>query len=56
MPDSTDQRPPVAIGHVRFNVTDVGAASRWLEAVGFVRSFQTTIWQYLSCVAVRIWS
>jgi hypothetical protein len=34
VPDSTDQRPPVAIGHVRFNVTDVGAASRWLEAVG----------------------
>jgi hypothetical protein len=34
MPDATDQRPPVAIGHVRFNVTDVGAASRWLAAVG----------------------
>ena len=34
MPDATDQRPPVAIGHVRFNVTDVGAASRWLAGVG----------------------
>ena len=34
MPDATDQRPPVAIGHVRFNVTNVGAASRWLAAVG----------------------
>jgi len=34
MPDVTDQRPPVAIGNVRFNVTDVGAASRWLAGVG----------------------
>jgi hypothetical protein len=34
MPDATDQRPPVAIGHVRFNVTNVGAASCWLAAVG----------------------
>jgi len=29
-----DQRPPVAVGHVRFNVSDVGAAARWLETVG----------------------
>jgi hypothetical protein len=34
MPDAVDQRPPVAIGHVRLNVTDVGAASHWLEKVG----------------------
>jgi len=34
MPDAVDQRPPVAIGHVRLNVTDVGAASHWLETVG----------------------
>ena len=34
MPSSTDQRPPVAIGHVRLNVSDVGAAARWLETVG----------------------
>src|SRR5258707_15737474 len=29
-----DQRPPVAVGHVRLNVVDVGAAARWLETVG----------------------
>ena len=29
-----DQRPPVAVGHVRLNVGDVGAAARWLETVG----------------------
>ena len=34
MPDTTDQRPPVAVGHVRLNVTDIGAAARWLETVG----------------------
>ena len=34
MPDTTDQRPPVAVGHVRLNVTNVGAAARWLETVG----------------------
>jgi hypothetical protein len=34
VPDTTDQRPPVAIGHVRLNVSDVGAAARWLETVG----------------------
>src|SRR5438094_5834337 len=34
MPDSIDQRPPVAVGHVRLNVVDVGAAARWLETVG----------------------
>jgi hypothetical protein len=34
MPDITDPRPPVAVGHVRLNVTDVGAAARWLETAG----------------------
>ena len=34
MPDATDQRPPVAIGHVRLNVIDVSGAARWLETVG----------------------
>jgi hypothetical protein len=34
VPDTTDQRPPVAVGHVHLNVTDVGAAARWLETVG----------------------
>jgi hypothetical protein len=31
---ATDERPPAAIGHVRFNVTDVEGASRWLATVG----------------------
>ena len=34
MPDATDLRPPVAVGHVRLNVVDVGAAARWLETAG----------------------
>jgi hypothetical protein len=34
VPDTTDQRPPVAVGHVRLNVSDVGAAARWLETNG----------------------
>jgi hypothetical protein len=34
MAEAVDQRPPVAIGHVRLNVTDVGVASRWLATVG----------------------
>jgi hypothetical protein len=29
-----DQRPPVAVGHVRLPATDVAAAARWLETVG----------------------
>lgn len=37
MPETIDQRPPVAVGHVRLGVTDVGAAARWLEAVGLRR-------------------
>ena len=34
MSDTTDQRPPVAVGHVRLNVADVGAAASWLETAG----------------------
>jgi hypothetical protein len=34
MPSSTDKRPPVAVGHVRLGVVDVGAAAHWLETVG----------------------
>ena len=34
MSSTTDPRPPVAVGHVRLAVTDVGAAARWLETVG----------------------
>jgi glyoxalase/bleomycin resistance protein/dioxygenase superfamily protein len=34
MPDTSDQRPPVAVGHVRLPVGDVAAAARWLETVG----------------------
>lgn len=34
MSDTTDQRPPVAVGHVRLPVEDVGAAARWLETMG----------------------
>lgn len=34
MSQTADQRPPVAVGHVRLPATDVAAAARWLEAVG----------------------
>jgi hypothetical protein len=34
MSSSIDPRPPVAVGHVRLPCSDVGAAARWLEAVG----------------------
>jgi hypothetical protein len=34
MSDATDQRPPVAVGHVRLPVNDVAEAARWLETVG----------------------
>ena len=34
MPDATDQRPPVAVGHVRLPCADVAVAARWLETVG----------------------
>jgi hypothetical protein len=34
MSSAIDQRPPVAVGHVRLTVSDVGAAARWLETAG----------------------
>jgi len=34
MPSPNDQRPPVAVGHVRLTVSNVGAAARWFEMVG----------------------
>ena len=34
MTQTIDQRPPVAVGHVRLPATDVAAAAGWLEAVG----------------------
>jgi hypothetical protein len=34
MSQIVDQRPPVAVGHVRFPATDVAAAERWLVTVG----------------------
>jgi hypothetical protein len=34
MSDATDQRPPVAVGHVRLPVNDVADAARWLETAG----------------------
>jgi hypothetical protein len=34
MTQTVDQRPPVAVGHVRLPATDVSAAAGWLESVG----------------------
>jgi hypothetical protein len=34
MSQTSDQRPPVAVGHVRLPATDVAAAERWLISVG----------------------
>jgi hypothetical protein len=34
MSDATDQRPPVAVGHVRLPVNDVAEGARWLEIAG----------------------
>ena len=34
MTQTVDQRPPVAVGHVRLSATDVAAAERWLQSVG----------------------
>jgi hypothetical protein len=34
MSQSVDQRPPVAVGHVRLPATDVAAAEGWLKSVG----------------------
>lgn len=53
---ATDERPPAAIGHVRFNVTDIEGASRWLVTVGLrAIAYQAAILQYLSCAAALIW-
>ncbi|HEV2303309.1 MAG TPA: VOC family protein [Stellaceae bacterium] len=35
MTSATDPRPPVAVGHVRLLASDVAAAARWCEEVGF---------------------
>ena len=34
MTTAIDLRPPVAVGHVRLPVRDIGVAARWLETVG----------------------
>ncbi|HMD64680.1 MAG TPA: hypothetical protein VKF83_12020 [Stellaceae bacterium] len=34
MSQTVDQRPPVAVGHVRLPATDVTNAGRWLQSVG----------------------
>jgi hypothetical protein len=34
MSQTVDQRPPVAVGHVRLSATDVAAAEQWLVSVG----------------------
>ena len=34
MPEIIDQRPPVAVGHVRLPCSDVAAAAKWLETAG----------------------
>ena len=34
MTTEIDLRPPVAVGHVRLHVRDIGVAARWLETVG----------------------
>ena len=40
MAQTTDQRPPVAVGHVRLPTTDVAAAARWLVSVGLRPIFE----------------
>ena len=34
MSQTIDQRPPVAVGHVRLPARDVAVAAQWLESVG----------------------
>jgi hypothetical protein len=34
MSQTVDQKPPVAVGHVRLPATDVSAAERWLVSIG----------------------
>jgi hypothetical protein len=40
MSETVDQRPPVAVGHVRLPCSDVAAAARWLKTAG-LRSIVT---------------
>jgi hypothetical protein len=35
-----DRRPPVAVGHIHLDATDVAATARWLEAVGMRPIFE----------------
>ena len=42
MSQTLEQRPPVAVGHVRLPATDVATAARWLETVGLRPIFQDT--------------
>ena len=40
MSQSIDQRPPVAVGHVRLPTSNVADAARWLESVGLRPIFE----------------
>lgn len=40
MSQRVDQRPPVAVGHVRLPASNVAASARWLESVGLRPIFQ----------------
>jgi len=40
MSQTTDQRPPVAVGHVRLPTSNVATTARWLESVGLRPIFE----------------
>ena len=40
MSQTVDQRPPVAVGHVRLPTSDVADAARWLASVGLRPIFE----------------
>jgi len=40
MSQTIDQRPPVAVGHVRLPTTNVAGTARWLESVGLRPIFE----------------
>jgi len=40
MSQTIDQRPPVAVGHVRLPTTDVAGTARWLVSVGLRPIFE----------------
>jgi len=42
MAQTSDQRPPVAVGHVRLPTSDVAGAARWLVSVGLRPIFEDT--------------